>query len=116
MLFGQRVRVVYTAPQFWTELTDDGRLVHHAGKLVEKPTPGKWLDVPKPCSVCKQPCQTTTPRGRAVHDSCEGWTNVLTDELNAQVIFEVAAALNAQVGPSTDTTYAPKEIRRDRAA
>lgn len=108
VLDGVRRHVVATSTTTWTEQLPTGQLVHHVGKLLDGQTVGKWLAEPKPCTRCKQPCQTATPRGRAVHDTCEGWTNVLTDELYAQVVFGVAADLGAAI--LTDTP--PQETRR----
>lgn len=103
---GVRRRVVHMTNQTWTEQESSGRLVHHMGKLLlEGQTPTKLIDKPRPCSKCKQPTITTTMRGRPIHDTCEGWLNVMPDELEAQVIFGIAVDLGA-------TIVTPKEDQR----
>lgn len=90
--------VVVMGKGFWTERLDDGRLVHHLGNLlINGQTEGRWLDQPKPCSRCKQPSWTATPRGRAVHDTCEGMLDTMPDEHLSRIIFGVAAMLGATV-------------------
>lgn len=111
---GRRRHIVHRAPAFWTEQLADGQLVHHAGKFQLDQPQAKWLATPKPCSRCKQPCQTATPLGRAVHDSCEGYLNVLPDEIEAQIIFGVAVDLGAQL--ITGIPNPSKEIRHVRHA
>lgn len=106
---GVRHRVVHESTTTWTEQLPDGRLVHHPGKILAGQTVGRWLDTPKPCTVCKQPSWTATPRGRSHHDTCEGWLHVLPDDIEAQVIFGVAADLGADILTPPSTR---KEIRR----
>lgn len=114
MIDGVRHKVVHEITTMdgpvWTEQLPSGQLVHHAGKILTGQTVGKWLDKPRPCSRCKQPCQTTTPLGRPVHDTCEGWLHILPDDLEAQIVFGVAADLGASM--LTPATPARKETRR----
>jgi hypothetical protein len=115
---GVRRHVVHMTtkiPHVWTELETlpDGRarLVHHVGKLLlDGQTPTKLIEKPRPCSICKTPTYTTTMRGRPIHDTCEGWGNVMPDELEAQVIFGIAVDLNATIITRTDDNR-PKEPR-----
>lgn len=107
---GVRRNVIRETSEIWTERLPSGQLVHHLGKIIDTPFEGKWLDKPKPCSVCKQPCRTANgPRGRVFHDTCEGWTRVLPDDVEAQIVFAAAVAL----GGSFLTPVTPgKEARR----
>lgn len=116
---GVRRHVVHMDTKTWTEqeTTGDGgvRLVHHVGKLLlDGQTPTKLIETPRPCSVCKNPTITTTMRGRPIHDTCEGWGNVLPDELEAQVVFEVAVQLGASV-ITHDTTKETRDAPRHAA-
>jgi hypothetical protein len=110
------VHMTTKTPYVWTEQEPSGRLVHHVGKLLlDGQTPTKTIDPPRPCSVCKTPTVTTTMRGRPIHDTCEGWGNVMPDELEAQVIFGIAVDLGASViTTTTHTPVTPKETQDDR--
>lgn len=113
---GIRRHVVHMSPKTWTEQEPSGRLVHHVGKLLlDGQTPTKWIEAPRPCSVCKTPTHTTTMRGRPIHDTCEGWGNVMPDELEAMVVFHVALDLGAQVITHNDTRKENRDAPR-RAA
>lgn len=101
----------------WTEqeITPDGhvRLVHHVGKLLlDGPTETRWIDTPRPCTKCKQPTQTTTTLGRPIHDTCEGWLNVMPDDVAAKALFE--AALELGVKEIVHHNHPTKETVRDR--
>lgn len=109
---GRRRRVVVREKEFWTEQLLDGRLAHHMGRLMmEGQAAGKWLDEPKICKTCKQPAQIATPLKRAFHPHCEGWLNVLPDDLNDQVVFGVASMLGAYVLSDT-LAPTPQEVHR----
>lgn len=109
---GARRLVVGIEKDRWIEREPSGRLVHHVGKLLlDGQSPSKWIDEPRKCSRCKQLTHTTTKLGRPIHDTCEGWLNVMPDELAAQVIFGVAVDLGAQI-----IFDSPKETHRDRRA
>lgn len=97
-VWGQSRHVVAMGKGFWTERLDDGTLLHHLGNLlINGQTEGRWLDQPKPCTHCKQPSYTATPRGRAVHDTCEGLLDAMPDEHFTRVLFGVASMLGASI-------------------
>lgn len=111
---GRRRRVVVWNKDFWTEQLPDGELVHHMGHLMMTgQANGKWLEQPKTCKTCKQPAQIATPLKRAFHPHCEGWLNLLPDDLNAQVIFGVASMLGASM---ISDSFAPDPQETRRAA
>jgi hypothetical protein len=113
-LDGRRRRVVVREKEFWTEQLPGGELIHHGGRLMmEGQAAGKWLEQPKICKTCKQPSHIATPLKRAFHPHCEGWLNVLPDDLNNQVIFGVASMLDAYV---LSDTLAPTPQEAHRAA
>lgn len=119
---GTRRHIVAKTTKTWVEQDSSGRLAHHVGTLLlDGQEASKVLDKPKPCTKCKQPSWAATVRGRARHDSCEGWTSVLTDEHYAAVVFGIAADLGAQfVTPIAPAGFDPasttKEARHVRHA
>lgn len=95
--------VVLAKPWGWVERLDDGQLVIHPGKLLTGgQEPLKALPEAKPCTRCKRPAWTATARGRAFHETCEGWSHAIPDTLFGQIVFGVAADLGA--GVLSDTT------------
>lgn len=94
---GQQRTVVQSKPAWWVEQRGHDDHVIHVGRLLDKQEPIQILAEPKPCSRCKTPAVTATARGRAHHPQCEGWLEVLPDDLANQVIFGVAADLRARV-------------------
>lgn len=85
------VTVVESKPTYWVE--DNGAV--HLGRLLDGQAVLKFLDDPKPCSRCKTPALTATTRGRAHHVQCEGWLDRLPDQSENQIVFGIAADLNA---------------------
>lgn len=97
MVWGERHHVVMIKPTFWLCI-HDGHLVSHSGRLLLDGQPEqRWLTEPKPCSRCKQPCWTATPRGRAIHMSCGPQSDVMPDHLHWQVVAGIAADLGATI-------------------
>jgi hypothetical protein len=112
---GVRRHVVHMDTKTWTEQEASGRLVHHVGKLLlDGPTPTKFIETPRPCTVCKSPTYTTTMLGRPIHDACEGWTNVMPDDVEARALFEAAVALGVKEVVHHYRHDTPKENRDDR--
>jgi len=93
---GRGRNVVQSKPTWWIETTPDGHLVH-CGRLLAAQDPAQILAEPKKCGRCKRPAVTATARGRAYHSRCEGWLEVLPDDIANQVIFGVAADLHAAI-------------------
>lgn len=56
-------------------------------------TPTGGFGPPRPCSRCRQTAVTTTPRGRPVHPSCEGWLDRLSDAGLADLTWAVVDLL-----------------------
>lgn len=95
---GRRRHIIAIEKTYWTEREPSGRLVHHVGKVLLDGQPEvKLIEKPRKCGRCKGDTFTTTKLGRPIHDTCEGWLNVLPDDLNAQVIFGVAVDLGATI-------------------
>lgn len=95
-VWGELHHVVLRKPEYWACL-HDGELVVHPGELLlDGQRQTQWLTEPKPCSKCRQPAWTATPRGRAVHDTCMR-AGVLPDHLHWQVVFGIAADLAAEI-------------------
>jgi hypothetical protein len=100
---GRSVHVIAEDLNFWVS-EDDGVATIHLGRLLHKPAATKVLDAPKPCSTrwCKRPSWAgTSPGGRAVHDTCEGWLQTLTDDVFAATCFEVSARLSSHAESDT---------------
>lgn len=70
----------------WTH-HEDGSI--SVGRVLDEPRPVTFLPAPKPCTRCKQPAVTGTPRGRAVHPGCEGWLDRLTDQAEEDVLWHL---------------------------
>lgn len=96
VVHGERHHVIMRKPTFWVCLYQGRYVVHPGELLLDGQRQTKWLTEPKPCSKCRQPSHTATPRGRAVHDSCERH-GVLPDNLHWQVVFGIAADLGAEI-------------------
>lgn len=108
-VWGESHYVVHRGKGFWVSQLRDGTLVSHAGNLLDGQKQHKTITTPKPCSKCKQPCWTTTPRGRAIHDTCEGFADVMPDEVHWAVVFGIAADLGATLVTGNER---PEEVRR----
>lgn len=98
---GKRRIVTETAPTHWIEHRLDQLPIFHVGKLLSTWVVPTMLAKPKPCTKCKAPTTYATPRGRAVHPTCEGRTDVLPDEHYIQTIMGLAGDLGAAVVTST---------------
>lgn len=64
-----------------------------------EPTELRILPTPKPCSKCKLPCIWGTPRGRAIHPTCEGRENWLAPPVYRRTVVMVAVVLPGRIGP-----------------
>lgn len=107
---GRRRVVTETAPSYWVEHRLDDVPLLHVGQLHSTWVVPTALPAPKPCSVCKKSTTSATPRGRAVHPTCEGRTDVIPDELYINTIMGLAADLGAAVVSST-VGHRPREQR-----
>jgi hypothetical protein len=62
--------------------------------VFDLPAPlGGVRDEPRPCSTCRQPTRFTTARGRSVHPTCEGFTDLLTDDAYNDVVWAIAEVI-----------------------
>lgn len=98
---GKRRVVTETAPTHWVEHRLDDTPLLHVGQLRSTWVVPTTLPKPKPCSGCRKPTTCATPRGKAVHSTCEGRTDVIPDELFIQTIMGLAGDLGAAVVAST---------------
>lgn len=65
-----------------------------AGLGSPRPEPiGGQRPIPRDCSRCKQPTTWTTPRGRSVHPTCEGWL----DRLDELALIDLVWSLREQL-------------------
>lgn len=113
---GVKRDVLDRATKYWVERDPGGRVIIHAGRLLESQEPGTLLDEAKPCTVCKGATVTATARGRAVHPTCEGWLDVIPDAIHARIVSGVAADLGATVISSTGPSIPAPARHKERHA
>lgn len=65
------------------------------GKTYDAPI-GGWREEARKCSHCKGLTNFTTPRGRSVHPTCEGWVDDLSDLGWVEVTYAVASVLGVK--------------------
>lgn len=106
---GERRTVVESKPTFWISERGGVRTFHLGKLLADGPVPTKVLPAPKVCNRCKAPSWAGTPRGRAVHDGCEGWLDTLPDDVFGRVVFE-AFELAAATGEDEDPVAAVVQL------
>lgn len=85
----------------WDRVLKGIRSDEYPGRIYDEPQ-GGWRATPRPCTHCRQPTCCTTPRGRSVHPSCEGWIDSLSAEAEADLVFSIM-----QVIPIAEIEAAP---------
>jgi hypothetical protein len=77
------------------KLFPPARWTHHengaitVGRILDAPVLLKFLDHEKPCSRCRTPATTGTPRGRAVHPGCDGTLDRLSESAFHALVWDL---------------------------
>lgn len=90
----------------WDRVLKATREDTYPGKVLSAPT-GAVRDVARPCSFCRGPTTFTTARGRSVHPTCDGWTDLLTKDALADLVDAIADVFPVQSIEESQCLFGP---------